>query len=112
MNSVKLFIINKDGEEDGYFLNEKKAYQKVISEIESELQRYSKLFEDQLNKQGTKSKECMLQFYTKESLKEKYNYYLDNLETIYYYYYDGSCEQWEMFDYVNIFLDVRFISGE
>lgn len=103
-----LFIVTY-GDIHLYFLNENKAYEKVISYINDELNEYLHIFDD-INKQSNHSKDCISHFKNMKNPKEAYQYYKSNLDNIYYYFYDGGNESWIMFQYSNIFieeLDIR-----
>jgi hypothetical protein len=64
-----------------------------------------------INKQPIKSIQIIQQLYKIADKKEQLNFYLENLENIYDYFYDGTVECWETYDIVVYFIEKKEITN-
>lgn len=86
-------------DDEFFYLKMNSAYSKALEIVEKNLREYLKLINnDCYNKQSQVSKNCFRVYYKLYDLKEKWDYYISNLESFYLYFWDGGNECFCQYD--------------
>jgi hypothetical protein len=96
----KVYVVKTyDYLEEEYYFDKKRAYQKAMEFNLNQISEYENIFTDGINKQLTKSKLVINNLKEINEPQLQLEYYMKNLEDIYFYYYDGGNETYMDYNY-------------